>query len=133
MNLSSKWKKALVIAGIVSVLIGVWIHHLHRWCESVQPGGSTLAEVLAKLPDPVAGRAFTQDGHQYLALLGPVQTYPKFPSGPPVYIFDSTGQLIDWTADEGDDEAFRSRWSTFFRGRALTPQELHAWPNGSSR
>ena len=133
MSLRPKWKKLFVVAGIVSVLLGVWVHHLHRWCQSVQPGGTTLAEVLAKLPERADGRAFTQDGPQYLALSGPIQAYPKFPSGPPVYIFDHTGQLIDWTVDEGDDEAFKTRWPTFFRGRALTPQELHAWPDGSSR
>jgi hypothetical protein len=38
-----------------------------------------------------------------------MQGFPKFPSGPPIYIFDTKGQLVDWTPDEGDDGPFWRR------------------------
>jgi hypothetical protein len=32
------------------------------------------------------------------------------PSGPPCYVFDSSGRLVDWTGDVGDDSRFVKKW-----------------------
>ena len=37
-------------------------------------------------------------------------TGERLASGPASYIFDSTGKLVDWTIDEGDDTRFQKRW-----------------------
>jgi hypothetical protein len=67
------------------------------------------------------------NGQEYLALFGPAQAFPGFPSGGPVYIFDRAGRLVDWTPDEGDDEAFRLRWPGISPGRPIPPAEVSAW------
>jgi hypothetical protein len=38
------------------------------------------------------------------------------PSGPPAYIFDSTGHLTYWTIDVGDATEYWSKW----QNRAIT-------------
>ena len=124
-------RKALAISLVVAALFAAWVLHLLWWLESVKPGGQTLAEQLVKMPEPDQRRVFTKGGQEYLALFGPVEALPRFPSGPPVYIFDSAGRLVDWTPDEGDDEAFHQRWPGAFGGREITQIELAVWPGAS--
>lgn len=50
------------------------------------------------------------------------------PSGPAVYVFDSTGKLVDWSSDIGDEKpAFLARWEVDrwpTAGTALTRAEV---------
>jgi hypothetical protein len=109
-------------------LLGGWLQWCRAWYHSVQPAGPTLADHLARRPAAEQGRVFVADGQKYLALLGPIQVLPRLPSGWPVYVFDSAGRLVDWTPDDGDDEEFTRRWAGAFAGRAVTPDEVAAWP-----
>ncbi|MCC7145632.1 MAG: hypothetical protein IT443_04230 [Phycisphaeraceae bacterium] len=56
-------------------------------------------------------------------------TGPFFPSGPAVYVFDATGQFVDWSADVGDDSEFVKKWSppNPYRGPRLTRAQLQKW------
>jgi hypothetical protein len=40
----------------------------------------------------------------------------KAVSGPPMYVFNSDGVLIDYTLDVGDDPAFREKWGSCLIG-----------------
>ena len=55
-------------------------------------------------------RAELQDvgGRTFVVMHGPLAGL--VPSGPPVYVFDSTGRLVDWTTDSGDDPRFQDQW-----------------------
>lgn len=126
-------KRPVLLFGLLLVgLIGGWLFGVRQWYRSVQPAGPTLAEHLAQRPTPEQQRVLAVEGREYLVLFGPIQAIPRFPSGGPVYIFDRTGQMVDWTPDEGDDEAFMQRWPGIFDGRAITMDELASWP-GSGR
>jgi len=125
-------RKTVVILLVPVCLFGVWFLCVRAWYQSVQPAGPTLADHLTQRPAPEQSHLVVLDGQEYLALFGPIQTFPRFPSGWPVYVFDRSGRLVDWTPDEGDDEGFKQRWPGVFDGRAVSPDELAAWP-GSGR
>ena len=40
-----------------------------------------------------------------------------------MYIFDTTGRLVDWTREYGEDSAFEERWPLGVTRRRLTPSE----------
>lgn len=120
-------RNCLIAIAIGLVLAGGWVALLKRWGQCVQPGGATLPAVLAKHPQPEERRVFAVEGREYLALFGPVRAFPRFPSGPPVYIFGRPGMLVDWTPDEGDDEEFKSRWPDLSSGRVVTGDEVANW------
>jgi hypothetical protein len=125
-------RKAIVTLLILVGLFVGWLLGVRAWYHSVRPAGPSLAEHLARRPAPERRRGLAADGQEYLALFGPAQAFPALPSGGPVYIFDRAGELVDWTSDEGDDEAFRRRWPGVSSGRAVSPDEVAAWP-GSGR
>ena len=45
------------------------------------------------------------------------------PSGPPAYIFDNNGQLIDWSIDIFEDSEYEKKWGKA-KGRLITIEEL---------
>jgi hypothetical protein len=121
-------RQAAITVLVLIALFGGWMLWVRSWYRSVQPAGPTLAEHLDHRPAPHECRVVVRDAHKHLALFGPIQALPRFPSGPPVYIFDRAGQLVDWTPDVGDDEAFKRRWPGVFTGRAITLDEVTEWP-----
>jgi hypothetical protein len=123
-------RNVALVAVAVVVAFAVWVLLMLHWHEAVGPGGNTLRAVLAKMPDPDDRRVLTRDGEEYLALFGPIQVYARFPSGSPVYVFDRRGTLVDWTADEGDDEGFKRRWPALYDGRAVGQDEVAKWAGG---
>ena len=54
-------------------------------------------------------RRVTAKGRDYILATAPMVKW-AFPSGPPMYVFDSQGRLLDYTLDSGDDPAFMDRW-----------------------
>jgi hypothetical protein len=125
-------RQTITILLVVFLLIGGWMLWLLAWARSIEPAGPTLAEHLAHRPAAEERRVFIKDGQEHLALFGSTQVLPKPPSGPPVYIFDSTGQFVDWTIDMGDDNKFHERWPELFSGRVIGVEEVNAW-RGSGR
>ena len=59
-------------------------------------------------------------GQTFVVMHGPLASL--VPSGPPVYVFDSTGRLVDWTTDSGDDPRFHEKWF----GRNRNAREVSA-------
>jgi hypothetical protein len=132
---TSSWTGLLVGLGcVLAVILALFVVMavlIAHWKESVAPGGDTLAECLQKMPEPARTEVFTQDGQDYLLLQGESQAFPRFPSGPPMYVFDRTGRLVDWTTDSGDDDAFWKRWPSAAEGRAISREEMLRWPGAT--
>ena len=38
------------------------------------------------------------------------------PSGPPVCVYSTDGNLVEWTSDSGDHSAFLKRWEHLLKG-----------------
>jgi hypothetical protein len=103
---------------------------LERWAESVAPGGDSLAECLEKMPEPARVEVFAQDGREYLLLTGRTQALPRLPSGPPLYVFDRTGRLVDWVGESGDND-FYARWPGAAKGRGIGREEMMRRPGAT--
>lgn len=57
-------------------------------------------------------------------------------SGPPAYVFDPAGRLVDFSRDVGDDPAFDGRWQAQFLrglGRTVPRAEVGAWLEAVAR
>lgn len=69
-------------------------------------------------------RLENQDGTFYMAE-APWPPADVLQSGPPVFVFDSTGRLVDWTSDSGDAPSFTARWDKW-RATEITLQQALA-------
>jgi hypothetical protein len=49
------------------------------------------------------------DGECYVLMSGPHAGLPFTTSGSTVYVFDSSGRMVDWTLDGGDDARFQKK------------------------
>jgi hypothetical protein len=88
------------------------------------PGVLDLASYLAEMPDPELAFEVQIGASRFLEAHGPPQPLMALPSGPPAYVFDEAGALVDWTSDVGDDSTFSERWHRAGTRRLLDPEEL---------
>jgi len=51
----------------------------------------------------------SRQGRVLTYALGPLLAW-AVPSGPPIYVFDEEGRLLDYTLDAGDDQRFSNGW-----------------------
>ena len=91
------------------------------------PAGQTVAEHLAAMPMPVELRVVTIRSREYVAIQDPTRAMLTFPSGPPVYLFDGSDSLVDWTPDIGEGD-FHQKWPGVSGGRPITREEASRWP-----
>ena len=70
-----------------------------------------LKAFLLTMPEPQEIYQFQSSADEsYNEVVGPWPPFYLIPSGPPVYIFDEAGVLVDWTSDVGDDPDFSRTW-----------------------
>lgn len=107
MGQSHSYKKALFKIGMMLLiplsLPGVWFALETRTISPAIPPAAvrTMDEFLDWKKGSVKGRGtFESGGVTYTVILGPPARY--LASGPSAYLFDPTGNLVDWTADMGD-------------------------------
>lgn len=68
------------------------------------------------------------DGRRWYYVIGPLAPAWTLPSGPPCYVFDDAGNLVDWTADVGDSGEFRRRWPISASASPLSTEEASRIP-----
>src|SRR4051812_5829288 len=97
--------KLKAFVGILIVLIVIicfvcgWYNDEVRYVNAVRPppGATNLISFLQMRPGVISIRTFTNANETFFEVKGPM---PKFglalPSGPPAYIFNKAGRLVDW-------------------------------------
>ena len=118
-------KAAILIVPLVC-LLALWLYTEKRDADAVRPsgGGTNLAGFLAARPQPVKIRKFMHSGKVHFEVVGKRPSSAlSLPSGPPAYIFDETGTLVDWTADLGDSPSFVSKWGSGSNATFITAAE----------
>ena len=53
------------------------------------------------------------------------------PSGPSAYVFDSTGHMVDWSSDMGDDGSFQRKWKPYDSEKRITATQLIEFVGGN--
>lgn len=98
---------AILTLMAVSFFAGIFYQH-----HKLVPRSSvvTLAEFSATMPPPQQVIAFEKNGSSYVEIIGPLPGFPTVPSGPPAYIFDSSGHIAYWTRDTGDSTEYWEKW-----------------------
>lgn len=69
------------------------------------PQEGKLTAFAAQVPPPTHIKVVDHEGERYLVWEGGKLFWDMLAvsSGPPVYVFDESGQLLDWTDDSGDN------------------------------
>ena len=85
-----------------------------RYARSIRPDGvTTVAGHVARFGTPRSVREVGRVGETFYEIQGfPGGQAPPlaFPSGPPAYVYDRGGRLVDWCPDPGDQPSHRLRW-----------------------
>ena len=71
----------------------------------------TLEEVEAAIGARLDRFTIHKQAQTYTLGMGPMLMW-AMPEGPPAYVFDASGSLIEFTSDLGDDQAFVEEWIT---------------------
>jgi hypothetical protein len=96
---------ALLLAGLVTYLVVEW--RLIR--RTNPPQGVTDIHTFMKWRPETQQFVILQTiNGEYLMANGEMRG--TLPSGPSAYVFDRSGQLVDWSPDIGDAPAFDQRW-----------------------
>lgn len=79
--------------------------------ERVIPRGvETIQDFYRRYGNPLAVENFFINGRGYYRVIGEIPAPLAFPKGNPIYIFDGSGRLVDWTGESKADADFRARW-----------------------
>jgi hypothetical protein len=119
-------KKAAIVAALLVCLLAVWVYSEKKGASAVRPpeGGTNLIAFLDARPQPRQIRRFVHDGKTHIEVVGkPVPSLLSLPSGPPAYIFDESGALVDWSRDLGDSPLFVSKWGGFSNATTISINE----------
>jgi hypothetical protein len=104
---------ALILAACI-LLGAVEIEH-RRWMQSIrvpEHAGSIL-DAVRSVSDRAGIFRVNAGAEHYIKVVGtPKPGVFVLPSGPPIYIFDRNGSLVDWTPDSGEDPEFQRAWSS---------------------
>lgn len=119
-------KKIFMVAALLVGLFAVWAYSEKKSASAVRPpeGVTNLVAFLEVRPQPSQIRKFIHAGKVYFEVVGtPVTSLLSLPSGPPAYIFDETGSLVDWSLDLGDNPSFASKWGSFSNATSISMEE----------
>ena len=118
-------KKALFI-GAFCALFAVWIASEKSRVKRVRPpaGATNLVKFLQARPEALKIRKFTNEDKTYIEVLGyPTRPGLSLPSGPPSYVFNESGILVDWASDRGEASAFVKKWGSLSEGIFISVEE----------
>ena len=110
------------------VLIAIWFSGEFYGASKCRPkeNAKTLPEFLQSMPLATKFCLLQVSNTQFLE----VRTRRPgwgMSSGPPAYIFNKSGDLIDWTSDRGDAPEYQKRWPfTAIQTNIMVEQAL-AW------
>lgn len=98
-------KSWLQFFGIGAAVLGGWIFIDFRDLQSLAPppNANTLASFAEQMPAPKRVAQVDDDGVPKIVWVGDTAKWALV-SGPPCYVFDASGKLIEWNASTGDVE-----------------------------
>ena len=124
-NSRSQWRSYVAIVLVLLIPFISWLSFAAWKLQEIAPDENAqhLKEFLESMPSIEGIYSRQSGGTTYLQVEGTLPSWLLLPSAPPMYSFDTTGKLVDWTSDYGDDPAFRRRWPLGVTRRRLTPSE----------
>jgi hypothetical protein len=99
------WQALAIVFTLLTVLFA---YDAHERRKLIPPADLTLDAFFDWQPSSRWAVIKPTGNGEYLILIGPTSGF--LPSGPSAYVFDKTGQLVDWETDVGDSVRFERRW-----------------------
>ena len=97
--------------------------------ERVVPRGvETVQDFFGRYGNPPKVETLSDSGRTFYRITGEIPAPLGFPKGNPIYIFDATGRLFDWTGESQADQEFQSRWSGAQAQNLSVPYFLEKFP-----
>lgn len=97
--------------------------------ERVIPRGvETIQDFYRRYGNPPAVESFFINARSYYRVIGEIPAPLAFPRGNPIYIFDATGRLVDWTGEINADADFRARWDDSMSQNMAVAHFLERFP-----
>ena len=115
-----------LIPVIILALLGLgWVAFTAHEVRRLSPPHSAqnLRGFLTHMPAPDRLTKIDVAGQEYLLVTGVLPSSITLPSGPPQYVFDTSGRLVDWSMDCDDDPDFVAKWNSNDPGTQLTSDE----------
>jgi hypothetical protein len=107
-TIKSSLKVLLSVPFVVGVLyFGSVLYNGER---VVPKGVETVQDFYRRYGNPPSVETLQSSGRKYYRVIGEIPAPLGFPKGNPIYIFDNTGRLIDWTGESLNDPKFAARW-----------------------
>ena len=116
---------AVVFFGVFLFFVWCWVAGIEekKLCPPDEAGN--IPGFLKWMPTPVSSDRFEFDGRTFYVLRGSLQARFRVPSGPPVYVFDEQGKMVDWCSDEGENANIHERWNGFPNTLPIAIDELN--------
>lgn len=122
-----RWREWAFLILVCSLGIGYFVWRYREIRQITPPGpNASFAAVLAHIPTPQRIGRLERDGAIYVLVIGQVP-HLFLPSGPPVYVFDRSERLIDWSSDIGDQTSFGERWGDPWKAAPINRAEAEAF------
>jgi hypothetical protein len=104
------WKRpvARYAAMALTFLTVLFAYDAHQRRKLIPPVDLTLHTFFDWHPATKWTAMKSAADEEYLILIGPLRGI--LPSGPSAYVFDKTGELVDWETDVGDSVRFERCW-----------------------
>jgi len=89
-----------------------WLLSEIRWARINNPDGkfTNVREYIVQGRQPSRVTKVQREGGTFFIAYSPMDTWLALPSGPAAYVFDGTGEMIEWSRDIGDDPDFQKKW-----------------------
>ncbi|MBI5684283.1 MAG: hypothetical protein HZC54_04325 [Verrucomicrobia bacterium] len=116
----------LLLLAMACLVLVAWLMLSAREEKKLKPGSAvqTIQDFLQQMPPPTRVRRFSHSNATYYDVWGQLGGMLRFPSGPPSYIFDLTGRLVDWTYDRGEARDYEQKWGHFKDAQFVSVQEM---------
>ena len=114
MKLKAAWQESAWWVLLLGLMATLWIGGEVRHGARIRPDGvNSVAEYLQRFGSPARIFRIQRDDGVFFYFTGHLESdlpWLAFPSGPPAYIYDHRGGMVDWCGDSGDADKWVSRW-----------------------
>jgi hypothetical protein len=113
--------EAVIVLAIVLVIGGSVI--LERWRIVPPEGVRTLEDFIREMRPAAVIAEVSHEGKPCVLWIGQVEFPNTFPSGPPCYLFDRKGNLLDWQYETGEGGGLDVLVKEARKGKTLSVEE----------
>lgn len=115
---------------VVALLVCVVLYLAHEYSANTRlmppSAHATIVEVAEVVPAPIRIALVSHNGMQRMVWIGQIPPL-TIRSGPPCYVFDERGELIDWRPATGEGWQLDSLVTMAFQNRPLSVEDAVKW------